>query len=164
VEGDHRFFLGWQTHDKVPIKKHETHDGFSLNLKTWVGKPQHWFVSQWRIHSTFNDPTSLMVFLFWYVVVGTKLSPQPLKLGCCFQNSWALSLYRLCVYLRLSTSWAQTFANHRAQSLTIGFVTLWKPWMSNLSYKSLFANKCVCWVDECTMLLKANFAMAKSSI
>jgi hypothetical protein len=36
-EGDHEFFLEWQMHGKVPINKHETHDGFSYNLEAWVG-------------------------------------------------------------------------------------------------------------------------------
>ncbi len=77
MEVDHGFFLELYTCDKVPLKKHETHDGFSLNVEAWIGKLQHSFVSQWGIQLAFNDPTSLMVFLFWYVVVGTKLSPQP---------------------------------------------------------------------------------------
>jgi hypothetical protein len=69
--------MEWWMLDKVPIDKHEIHDGFSLNLEAWVEKSQHWFVSQWGMHLAFNDPTSLMVFLFWYVVVGTKFSPWP---------------------------------------------------------------------------------------
>jgi hypothetical protein len=31
--GDHGFVLEWWTHGKVPIRKHETYDGFSYNLE-----------------------------------------------------------------------------------------------------------------------------------
>jgi len=49
------------------------------------------------------------------------------------------------------------------QPIVVGFMTLCTPWMSNLGSKPWFAKKKnVCWVDECIVLLQANFAMAKS--
>ncbi len=43
--------------------------------------------------------------------------------------------------------------NHMAWSLTIRFMTLFTPSMSNLGCKPWFTKKNVSWVDECTMLL-----------
>jgi hypothetical protein len=64
VEGDHEYFSEWYMCGRVPIRKHETLDVFLLNLEAWVGKPQHWYVSQRGLDLTFNDPTSLMALLF----------------------------------------------------------------------------------------------------
>jgi hypothetical protein len=77
-------------------------------LKAWIGKPQHWFISQWKLDLAFDDPISLMVLLSWYVVIKATLGPRPtLKLSCSFQCSSTFSLYHLCVFPKLNINWVE---------------------------------------------------------
>ncbi len=76
-EGGSWILLGMVDIGKVPTRKHETQDGFSYNLKAWIKKSWHWFVSQWIMDLAFDDPTSLMALLSWYVVIKTKLGIWP---------------------------------------------------------------------------------------
>jgi len=83
---------------------------------------------------TFDDLTFLIALLSWYVVIEAKLGPRPW--------SWVVfsdvHQHFPCIFSKLDRSWTQTFVNHMAWSSIVGFLTLFKHWMSNLGCKPWF--------------------------
>ncbi len=100
-----------------------------------------------------------MIQLLWWpccldMLLKPNLAPN-FKVGLhSFRCSLAFSLYHLCASSRLDTNWVWTYANHVAQFIIVGFMTLCTPLISNLGCKPWFAKNNVCWVDECIMLLQ----------
>ncbi len=83
--------------------------------------------------SNFSNSLVVLICCHW-----SQTWSLTLKLGCFFRCSSTFSLYCLCIFSKLDRSWAQTFVNHMAWSSIVGFLTLFKHWMSNLGCKPWF--------------------------